>query len=143
MIEYPVQVTESLLQEITRRIVEGFDPEKVILFGSQASSTSRADSDQAVPDQTGFFCQQADEKYLKAFPIIKERPPLRAGVGPEMLSPGGYDASIAQRADESPAFSRRHFRDIIAAPAQSHLPFPQSVSYNRPILQSVNDAIGT
>jgi predicted nucleotidyltransferase len=40
-----VQVTESLLQEITRRIVEGFDPKKVILFGSQASGTSRADSD--------------------------------------------------------------------------------------------------
>ena len=37
MIEYPVQVTEGLLQEITRRIVEGFDPDKVILFGSQAS----------------------------------------------------------------------------------------------------------
>jgi predicted nucleotidyltransferase len=45
MIEYPVQVTESLLQEITRRIVEGFNPEKVILFGSQASGASRADSD--------------------------------------------------------------------------------------------------
>ena len=45
MIEYPVQVTENLLQEITSRIVENFDPEKVILFGSQASGTSRADSD--------------------------------------------------------------------------------------------------
>ena len=41
MIEYPVQVTEGLLQEITRRIVEGFDPDKVILFGSQASGRRR------------------------------------------------------------------------------------------------------
>ena len=45
MIEYPVQVTENLLQEITQRIVESFSPEKVILFGSQASGTPRADSD--------------------------------------------------------------------------------------------------
>ena len=45
MIEYPVQVTENLLQEITQRIVEGFNPEKVILFGSQVAGTSRADSD--------------------------------------------------------------------------------------------------
>jgi len=45
MSEYPVQVTESLLQDITRRIVEGFEPDKIILFGSQATGTSRADSD--------------------------------------------------------------------------------------------------
>jgi len=45
MIEYPVQVTENLLQEITSRIVENFDPEKVILFGSQVSGAARADSD--------------------------------------------------------------------------------------------------
>jgi len=40
-----VAVTESLLREITQHIVESFNPEKVILFGSQASGTSRADSD--------------------------------------------------------------------------------------------------
>ena len=45
MIEYPVRVTENLLQEITQRIVESFSPEKVILFGSQASGAPRADSD--------------------------------------------------------------------------------------------------
>lgn len=45
MIQYPVAVTESLLREITQHIVESFNPEKVILFGSQASGTSRADSD--------------------------------------------------------------------------------------------------
>lgn len=42
---YPVPVTENLLQEITRRIVESFDPEKVILFGSRSTSGSHADSD--------------------------------------------------------------------------------------------------
>ena len=45
MAQYPVLVTDNLLQEITRRIVENFSPEKVILFGSRASGTSRADSD--------------------------------------------------------------------------------------------------
>ena len=45
MIKYPVPVTESLLQEITNRIVATFDPEKVVLFGSQAIGTSDADSD--------------------------------------------------------------------------------------------------
>jgi predicted nucleotidyltransferase len=45
MVEYPVPVTEALLQAITQRIVERFDPEKVILFGSRAAGTARADSD--------------------------------------------------------------------------------------------------
>ena len=45
MAEYPVTVTEGLLQEITRRIVERFAPEKVVLFGSRSSGTSHVDSD--------------------------------------------------------------------------------------------------
>jgi predicted nucleotidyltransferase len=45
MVTYPVPVTEALLQEITRRIVESFDPEKVVLFGSRSTDTARADSD--------------------------------------------------------------------------------------------------
>jgi predicted nucleotidyltransferase len=42
---YPVPVTDTLLQEITRRIVEHFDPEKIILFGSRSTGSSRTDSD--------------------------------------------------------------------------------------------------
>jgi len=45
MAEYPVPVTEELLQEIARQIVKNFDPEKVILFGSRSSGMPRADSD--------------------------------------------------------------------------------------------------
>jgi predicted nucleotidyltransferase len=45
MAEYPVPVTETLLQEIAHRVVENFDPEKVILFGSHAAGTARIDSD--------------------------------------------------------------------------------------------------
>lgn len=43
----PTTVTETLLQEITDRIVRGFQPERVILFGSQArgDATPRSDID--------------------------------------------------------------------------------------------------
>lgn len=40
----PAQVTETI-QEMVRRIVEGFDPEKIILFGSQARGDGGPDSD--------------------------------------------------------------------------------------------------
>ena len=39
------QVTESLLQEITQRLVEALHPQKVILFGSYAGGTPHKDSD--------------------------------------------------------------------------------------------------
>lgn len=45
MSEYPVPVTEALLRKITSRIVEAFDPERVVLFGSRATGTPHADSD--------------------------------------------------------------------------------------------------
>jgi predicted nucleotidyltransferase len=38
-------VNERLLQEITRRIVEAFQPEKIILFGSHAYGQPTTDSD--------------------------------------------------------------------------------------------------
>jgi uncharacterized protein len=43
--EYPVPITEALVEEITNKIVERFDPEKVILFGSHSTGTARGDSD--------------------------------------------------------------------------------------------------
>jgi len=45
MDEYPVPITEALVEEITNKIVERFDPEKVILFGSHSTGTARSDSD--------------------------------------------------------------------------------------------------
>jgi predicted nucleotidyltransferase len=38
-------ITDELLQEITRKIVAAFDPEKVILFGSHAYGSPAPDSD--------------------------------------------------------------------------------------------------
>ncbi len=39
------QVTEARLHEVARRIVEAFDPERIILFGSYASGEPSPDSD--------------------------------------------------------------------------------------------------
>lgn len=41
----PPAEVEAKIQEMVRRIVEGFSPEKVILFGSRARGTADADSD--------------------------------------------------------------------------------------------------
>lgn len=41
----PPEVTDELLEEITRNIVERFHPEKVILFGSHAWGNPERDSD--------------------------------------------------------------------------------------------------
>jgi predicted nucleotidyltransferase len=38
-------VSDSLLQEVTRRLVEQFQPEQIILFGSQVWATPTAGSD--------------------------------------------------------------------------------------------------
>jgi predicted nucleotidyltransferase len=40
-----MQVNENLLQEITRRIAEGFHPERIVLFGSRARGDAREGSD--------------------------------------------------------------------------------------------------
>lgn len=41
----PVPVTEELLQQVVRTILEEVDPEMVILFGSHARGDARPDSD--------------------------------------------------------------------------------------------------
>lgn len=42
---YPVEVTDVLLEDVVRHIVQRFHPEKVILFGSHAWGAPEADSD--------------------------------------------------------------------------------------------------
>lgn len=39
------KIDEELIQQITRTIVERFNPKKILLFGSQARGTPRPDSD--------------------------------------------------------------------------------------------------
>ena len=41
----PHQISEELLQEVTRSLVAEFDPEEIILFGSQAWGEPNLDSD--------------------------------------------------------------------------------------------------
>ena len=45
--------------------------------GDLAAARRLAEGDPPLPDQTGFFCQQAAEKYLKAFLIASGQVPLR------------------------------------------------------------------
>lgn len=40
-----ITVSDNLLQEVTRRLIAQFQPEQIILFGSQAWGTPTADSD--------------------------------------------------------------------------------------------------
>ena len=41
----PTTVTDAVLQEMVERIVRGFDPERIILFGSQARGDAHENSD--------------------------------------------------------------------------------------------------
>ncbi len=38
-------ISQKILEEVTRRLVDGFHPERIILFGSQARGTADARSD--------------------------------------------------------------------------------------------------
>ena len=42
---YPLRVTDQLLRDVARRIVEHFHPDKIILFGSRAWGSPGPDSD--------------------------------------------------------------------------------------------------
>lgn len=83
MAEYPILVTESLLQEITTRIVDVFDPEKVILFGSYATGSSHSDSDvdllvvmetEATPIQRAVAVKRACRPRFVAMDVLVKTP---------------------------------------------------------------------
>jgi len=58
-------LNEGLVRDIVRRIVDTAQPEKVILFGSQARGTSRPDSDFDV-----LVIKQSDEpRYRRSAPL--------------------------------------------------------------------------
>jgi predicted nucleotidyltransferase len=58
-------LNEGLVRDIVRRIVDTAQPEKVILFGSQARGTSRPDSDFDI-----LVIKQSDEpRYRRSAPL--------------------------------------------------------------------------
>jgi predicted nucleotidyltransferase len=61
------EVTEALLADVTRRIVERFHPEKVILFGSYAYGTPDLDSDLDL-----FIVMHSDESILERIRRVRE-----------------------------------------------------------------------
>jgi predicted nucleotidyltransferase len=78
-----VPVTEALLREITSRIVQAFNPEKVILFGSRAAGTPNADSDvdllvimetQTAPIQRAVAVKRACRPRFVAMDVLVKTP---------------------------------------------------------------------
>ncbi|MCR4406909.1 MAG: nucleotidyltransferase domain-containing protein [Anaerolineae bacterium] len=60
-------VTHELLQQVTRRIVEAFNPEKIILFGSYAYGTPTSDSDVDI-----LIVMESDEKPAKRHMAVSQ-----------------------------------------------------------------------
>ena len=71
-------IDRDLLQEVTRRLVEQFQPEQVILFGSQALGKPTADSDidlmvvVAHSDLTDYERSLLGHRCLKGLDIAKD-----------------------------------------------------------------------
>ena len=67
----PPEITESIIQDIVQRITKEFDPEKIVLFGSQARGKTREWSDidiLIVMDYEGTSASKAADISLKAKP---------------------------------------------------------------------------
>jgi len=64
---YP-PVTEELLQEVVRRILEVGSPQRIVLFGSRARGNARPDSDLdlLIIEETNLPKQERDARYLRA-----------------------------------------------------------------------------
>ncbi|MGQ9585471.1 MAG: HEPN domain-containing protein [Anaerolineae bacterium] len=65
--------------------------------GDLAAARKLAEGDPLLPDQTGFFCQQAAEKYLKAFLLaLGQSPPRTHDVDVLVELCTASDSSFAQ-----------------------------------------------
>jgi len=75
-VELRPEVTDDLLADITRRIVEAFHPYKVILFGSYAYGTPHVYSDVDLPRiqnlvQLRNQCATYDTRLLRQLPLVR------------------------------------------------------------------------
>lgn len=71
-------VTEAQIQEIVRRIVEGYAPDRIILFGSYAYGTPTEDSD------LDLLVVKADDERMKIERIVEVRRAAYARNNPPM-----------------------------------------------------------
>ena len=82
-------VTEEQLQEIVRRIVVGYQPDRVILFGSYAYGTPTEDSD------VDLLVIKADDERMKIERIVAIREAAYARNNPPM------DVLVLNRVEEA------------------------------------------
>ena len=99
MIEIPA-VTEAVIQDIARRIVERFDPDRVILFGSHAYGHPQAQSDVDL-----LVIMQSDRRPVeRALPIVQSCRPRFVAMDVLVRTP----SELAERLAAGDPF----FRDV-------------------------------
>lgn len=83
-------IDEALIQDVTRRIVDNFHPEKIILFGSHARGDANQDSDLdliVVMDTASSF-------WMRAADIEDVLPARTWGLDLIVLTPQEYAAAV-------------------------------------------------
>jgi predicted nucleotidyltransferase len=80
-------VSEEILKEVTKRLVEGFHPDKIILFGSQARGTAddRSDVDILV------ICPVSDNRRTLALSMDRSLKGMRLARDIVILTPEEYE----------------------------------------------------
>jgi uncharacterized protein len=80
-------VSEEILKEVTRRLVEGFHPDKIILFGSQARGTAddRSDVDILV------ICPVSDNRRTLTLSMDRSLKGMRLARDIVILTPEEYE----------------------------------------------------
>jgi len=80
-------VSEEILKEVTRRLVEGFHPDKIILFGSQARGTAddRSDVDILV------ICPVSDNRLKLILDMYNALEGVRLATDIIILTPKEFD----------------------------------------------------
>ena len=80
-------VSEEILKEVTRRLVEGFHPDRIILFGSQARGTAddRSDVDILV------ICPVSDNRRTLTLSMDRSLKGMRLARDIVILTPEEYE----------------------------------------------------
>jgi uncharacterized protein len=79
--------TDRLLDQMVRRIREAAAPERIILFGSRARGTARADSDYDLL----VIKESSEPRYRRAVPLYAKLADLPAEVEIVVYTPGEVD----------------------------------------------------
>lgn len=84
---------KEIIEEIVRRLVAGYRPQKVILFGSHASGTARPDSDIDL-----LIIKETSERFIDRWVAVRRLlsdPNRRIGLDTIVLSPREIEERLA------------------------------------------------